>query len=57
MTRVWNVPVATIEHLANLEPLPKNEHWYTGVAMVIMKRQQKYKVDRAIEYFKKALEI
>ena len=57
MTRVWNVPVAAIEHLANLEPLPKNEHWYTGVAMVIMKRQQKYKVDRAIEYFKKALEI
>ena len=57
MTRVWNVPVATIEHLANLEPLPKNEHWYTGVAMVIMKRQQKYKVDHAIEYFKKALEI
>ena len=57
MTRLWKVPVAAIEHLANLEPLPKDEHWYTGVAIVIMNRQQKYKVDHTIEYFKKALEI
>ena len=40
MTRVWDVPVAAVEYLANLEPLQRNEHWYTGVAMVIMKRQQ-----------------
>ena len=33
---MWNIPLDSIESIANLEQLPKTEHWYAGVAWIMM---------------------
>jgi len=54
---MWNIPLESIETLANLESIPKTEHWYAGVAWVLMEADEDPYTERAIEYFNKALEL
>ena len=44
----------TLVTLAESEDIPRSEHWYTGLAWIMMECG---KVDVAIEHFQKALEI
>jgi tetratricopeptide (TPR) repeat protein len=46
-----------IEAIANLVPLPKNEHWYTGVAWIMMEANEPAHTRKAIEYFNKARSV
>ena len=52
---IRNIPLDTIEALANIEALPKSEHWFTGVAWILMEANRDTYTERAIQYFKKAL--
>lgn len=54
---MWNIPLDAIESIANMEPLPKSEHYYAGVAWIMMEADEEDYTKRAIEYFKKALEL
>ena len=51
------IPLDSIESIAKLEPLAKSEHWYTGVALVMMEMSTRLHTETAIAYFEKALEI
>lgn len=52
-----NIPLDTLESLANLEPVPKSAHYYAGLAWIMMEAQEETYTDRAIECFKKALDL
>ena len=52
-----NIPLESIEAIANLEPIPKSEHWYAGVAWILMEADEPEYTERSIEYFNKALEL
>lgn len=52
-----SIPLDRLEALANLTSTPKTEHWYTGVAWIMMEVKSEEYTKRAIEYFKKALEL
>lgn len=54
---MWNIPLETIEEIANLESIPKTAHWYAGVAWILMEADETLYTDRAVEYFQKALEM
>ena len=61
---MWNIPLDAIESIANVEPLQRTEHYYAGLAWIMMEagdpayteRAVEY-TERAIEHFKKALEL
>ena len=53
----WNIPLDTLESLANLEPVPKSAHYYAGLAWIMMEAKEETYTDRAIECFKKALDL
>ncbi|KAL9046447.1 MAG: hypothetical protein Q9214_000714 [Letrouitia sp. 1 TL-2023] len=53
----WNIALDTLEFLANIEPVPKSAHFYAGLAWIMMEAEEATYTDRAIEYFKKALEL
>ena len=61
---MWNIPLDAIESIANVEPLQRTEHYYAGLAWIMMEagdpdyteRAVEY-TERAIEYFQKALEL
>ena len=50
----YNIPLEGLEAVADLLPLPKNEHWYTGAGWIFTLNGQ---VERGNEFFKNALEI
>ena len=52
-----NWAVSVFESLAELEPIPKSEHWYTGLAWILMEAATLEATEMAVHYFKKALEI
>ncbi|KAL9093549.1 MAG: hypothetical protein Q9165_003944 [Trypethelium subeluteriae] len=54
---MWNIPLQTVEEIANLEAIPKTEHWYAGVAWILMEADEPPYTEKSIEYFKTALEI
>ena len=54
---MWNIPLDAIESIANMEPIPKSEHYYAGLAWIMMEADEEDYTERAIEYFKKALEL
>lgn len=53
----WNIPLNTLESLANLEPVPKSAHYYAGLAWIMMEAQEETYTNRAIECFNNALEL
>ncbi|KAL6716248.1 hypothetical protein ACLMJK_005814 [Lecanora helva] len=53
----WNIALDTLEKLANSEPVPKSAHFYAGVAWILMEAMEDDYTYRAIEYFKKALDL
>ncbi|KAL9614237.1 MAG: hypothetical protein Q9167_001258 [Letrouitia subvulpina] len=52
-----NIPLDTLESLANVEPVPKSAHFYAGLAWIMMEAEEAEYTDRAIKYFKKALDL
>ena len=61
---MWNIPLDALESISNVEPLQKTEHYYAGLAWIMMEagdpnfteRAVEY-TERAIEHFQKALEL
>lgn len=61
---VWNIPLDAIESIASVELVQKTEHYYAGIAWIMMEagnpdytgRAVEY-TERAIEHFQKALEL
>lgn len=53
----WNIPLDTLESLAKIEPVPKSAHYYAGLAWIMMEAEEADYTDRAIECFKKALDL
>ncbi|KAL8780983.1 MAG: hypothetical protein Q9213_006212 [Squamulea squamosa] len=53
----WNIALDDLESLANIEPVPKSAHFYAGLAWIMMEAEEDIYTDRAVEYFKKALEL
>ena len=56
---IWGIQLDTIESIANLEPIPRTEHYYAGKAWIMMKAEDSAHTatERAIENFQKALEL
>lgn len=54
---MWNIPLEDIELIATNELVPKSEHWYTGVAWIMMEADEDDYTDRAIDYFMTAIEL
>lgn len=52
-----SVPLDAIQSVANMEPLSKPEHYYTGLAWIMMKAVEEAYLQRAIEHFKIALDL
>ena len=52
-----NIPLDILVSLANAQPVPKSAHYYAGLAYVMMIAEEEAYTDRAIEYFKKALDL
>lgn len=52
-----DIPLEDIELIATNELVPKSEHWYTGVAWIMMEANEDDCTDRAIEYFRTAIEL
>ena len=50
----YNILLEDIELIATNELVPKSEHWYTGVAWIMMSYDY---TDRAIEYFTIAIDL
>lgn len=53
----WNIPLDILVSLANSEPVPKSTHYYAGLAWIMMEAEEETYTDRAIEYFKRALDL
>ena len=54
---MWNIPLDILESLASSEPVPKSAHYYAGLAWIMMEADRDAYTDRAIELFKKALDL
>ena len=54
---MWNIPIDAIESIANTEPLQRTEHYYVGLAWIMMEAEEPDYTERAIEHFQKALEL
>ena len=52
-----NIPLDILVSLANAQPVPKSAHYYAGLAWIMMEAEKEAYTDRAIEYFKKALDL
>lgn len=52
-----NIPLDILVSLANSEPVPKSAHYYAGLAWIMMEAEEEPYTDRAIEYFKRALDL
>ncbi|OQN99698.1 hypothetical protein B0A48_14468 [Cryoendolithus antarcticus] len=52
-----SIPLADIESAAALHMHVKNEHWYTGVAWIMMEANQEEHTRKAIEYFTEATKM
>lgn len=54
---MWNIPLDAIESIANVESLHRTEHYYAGLAWIMMEAGDPAYTERAIEHFQKALEL
>ena len=54
---IENIPLDAIESIAYTEPLQKSEHYYAGIAWIMMEAEDTTYAERAVEYFQKALEL
>lgn len=61
---MWNIPLDAIESIASVELLQRTEHYYAGIAWIMMEagdpdytEQAVEYTERAIEHFQKALEL